>query len=171
MERTFTSWNLEAERLDEELWILASLFIGKPPAGWCWDWAASQGPRGNGGALADLSCVTGWGWNNCWHQSSEEHLSHCTVMALYILSPQSRLWGPCGRRPDIIIFLIVNAYPQGLVFRSCQKYRIEWMKNGWIKKFYPGFSILSTCARSSVFDNDTQGQVIKGYRFIFNETK
>lgn len=43
-------------------------------------------------------------------------------------------------------------------------------KTDQINEFYPEFSILSNSAQSSVFDNDTQGQVIKGYGFAFNGT-
>lgn len=63
----------------------------------------------------------GWGRNNCWPQSSEEHLPHCTAMAICIFPPQSTLWGLCGKTPGRIVW-IVNAYIQGLGFRSCQKF-------------------------------------------------
>lgn len=39
-------------------------------------------------------------------------------------------------------------------------------KNDWKNKFYPGFSILSTSAQSSIFDD----KIIKGYAFVFDET-
>ena len=71
----------------------------------------------------------------------------------------SLFFGPCGNRPDIVIFLVVNAVHSAI---EVAQNIVEWMGQGLNK------SIISTSVHSSVFDNDTQGQVIKEHGFIFD---